>query len=394
MFIRPIHKTIVSRLLEPRRFIQVLSGPRQVGKTTVALQAAKIVNLPTHYASADDPAAKDHIWLQQQWQLARLNLQQADSALLILDEIQKTPDWATAVKQLWDQDTQEQRALQVLLLGSAPLLIQSGTESLTGRFETIPITHWSYEEMQQAFDWDLSQFIYFGGYPGAAPLIQEELRWKRYIIDSLIETTISRDILSLTQVNKPALLGNLFYLGSCYSGQILSFQKIMGQLADAGNTTTLAHYLKLLTGAGLLTGLSKFVGHKLRQRGSSPKFQVLNTALMSAQLTGTYQEAKQSPDQWGRIVESAVGAYLINQTIDSDIQLFYWREHHQEVDFVLQRGDELIALEVKSGQRKAALSGLGAFNTLYKPRKILLIGDQGLSIEKFLTMPVLHLFKG
>jgi predicted AAA+ superfamily ATPase len=393
MFIRSILTTIVDRLLEPRRFIQVLAGPRQVGKTTLALQAGEACNLPVHYASADDPAAKDHIWIQQQWQLARLNLKQSPSALLILDEIQKTADWSTTVKQLWDEDTHKNQSLQVMLLGSAPLLIQKGTtESLAGRFEIIPITHWSYEEMQQAFNWELEQFIYFGGYPGAAPLINDESRWKRYIIDSLIETTISRDILSLAPVHKPALLRNLFYLGCNYSGQILSYQKMMGQLKDAGNTTTLAHYLELLTWAGLLTGLNKFAGQSIRQRGSSPKFQVLNTALMSAQLTGTYEDIRQTPDKWGRLLESAIGAHLLNSIIGTDIKIFYWREKNQEVDFILQCGDKLIALEVKSGQRREALPGMIAFNKAFKPGQTLLIGEHGIAVEKFLKLSVLELF--
>lgn len=395
MFIRPIMNTILNRILESRRFIQVLAGPRQVGKTTLALQAAKAANLPMHYASADDPAAKNHIWLQQQWQIARRNLSHSTSALLILDEIQKTTDWSTTVKQLWDEDTREERQLQVLILGSAPLLIQKGiSESLAGRFEIIPISHWSYEEMQQAFDWNLNQYVYFGGYPGAAPLIPDETRWKRYIIDSLIETTISRDILSLTPVHKPALLRSLFYLGCHYSGQILSYQKMTGQLQDAGNTTTLAHYLELLTGAGLLTGLSKFAGQAVRQRGSSPKFQVLNTALMSAQMTDNFLDTQQNPDQWGRLIESTIGAHLINQSKGTDIKIFYWREKNQEVDFILQHGEKLIALEVKSGQRKEILPGIAAFNKAFHPDQTLLIGEHGMPIETFLKLPIHDLVAG
>ncbi|HVV69433.1 MAG TPA: ATP-binding protein [Gammaproteobacteria bacterium] len=373
--------------------IQVLAGPRQVGKTTLALQAAEAAKLPTHYISADDPAARDYFWLQQQWQIARLNLSKSKSAILILDEVQKIPDWTTTIKQLWDEDTRHKRQLQVLLLGSAPLLIQKGiSESLAGRFEIIPVRHWSYEEMQQAFGWGYQQFVYFGGYPGAAPLIADETRWKRYIIDSLIETTISRDILSLAPIHKPALLRNLFYLGCHYSSQILSYQKMTGQLQDAGNTTTLAHYLELLAGAGLLTGLSKYAGQTVRQRGSSPKFQVLNTALMSAQLTDTYDSARENPEKWGRLVESAIGAHLINRTVGTDISVFYWREKNQEVDFILQRGEQLIALEVKSGRQKTALSGIAAFGKAFKPEKTLLIGTQGIEVESFLKLNPQALF--
>jgi len=393
MFIRQVLNTIVTRLLETRQFIQVLAGPRQVGKTTLALQAAKASKLTTHYISADDPTAKNYTWLQQQWHIARINLSGSAPALLILDEIQKVPDWTTTVKQLWDEDTKHGRQLQVMLLGSAPLLIQKGiSESLAGRFEIIPIRHWSYSEMQEAFGWDLQQYIYFGGYPGAAPLITDETRWKRYILDSLIETTVSRDILSLTPIHKPALLRNLFYLGCTYSGQILSYQKMMGQLQDAGNTTTLAHYLELLGGAGLLTGLNKFSGNTIRQRGSSPKFQVLNTALMSAQFSNTYQETKKTPEKWGRLLESAIGAHLINSAIGTDIKIFYWREKNQEVDFILQRGDQLIALEVKSGWHDAIHPGIDTFNKTFKPKQTLIIGEQGLAPDRFLKLSLHDLF--
>jgi predicted AAA+ superfamily ATPase len=393
MFVRQVFKTILQRLREDRRFIQVLAGPRQVGKTTLALQVAKASKFPTHYVSADDPAAKNHDWLQQQWQVARFNTSLSSPALLILDEIQKVTDWATTVKQLWDEDTRNQLPLHVILLGSAPLLIQKGIgESLAGRFEVIHITHWSYQEMQQAFDWDLQQYIYFGGYPGAAPLISDETRWKRYILDSLIETTVSRDILSLVTVHKPALLRNLFYLGCHYSGQILSYQKMTGQLQDVGNTTTLAHYLELLSGAGLLTGLNKFAGQIVRQRNSSPKFQVFNTALMSAQLPNTFEDTQKNPELWGRLLESTIGAHLLNQIVGTDIKMYYWREKNKEVDFVLQRGDQLIALEVKSGWRKEALPGISVFNAAFQPGKLLLISEHGLKPEKFLMLSALNLF--
>lgn len=394
MYIRPIMDTIQKRLEEPRRFIQVLAGPRQVGKTTLANQAAKASGLAFHYATADDPGFNDKIWLQQQWDIARLITQQnKTSAILILDEIQKIPDWSSMVKYLWDADTLAGLPLQVIILGSAALLIQKGlAESLAGRFEMIPITHWSFTEMQEAFAWSLDQYIYFGGYPGAAPLISEETRWKQYIIDSLIEATLSKDILSITPIQKPALLRELFYLSCSYSGQILSYQKMTGQLHDAGNTTTLAHYLELLSGAGLVTGISKFAGQIVRQRASSPKLQVMNTALMSAQLKYSFSQAKQTPTCWGRLLESAIGAYLLNSVKHSAIKVYYWRQGNVEVDFILQYGDEIIGLEVKSSLRKGSLSGMSVFHKAFNPKRILLIGGQGISPENFLKNPVKDLF--
>lgn len=388
------YATLLSRLKEPRHWIQVLVGPRQVGKTTLATQVMDDLEIPSHYASADETGLHHTSWLEQQWESARFLIQPPhDKAVLVLDEIQKIKEWSTTVKRLWDEDTRQKRELKVLLLGSAPLLIQRGlTESLAGRFETLPIRHWSWPEMKLAFNWSFEEYAYYGGYPGAASLIGDETRWKRYIIDSLIEPTISKDILSMTLVQKPALLRQLFHLGCTYSGQMLSYQKMTGQLQDAGNTTTLAHYLELLSAAGLLSGIYKYAGQAVRQRGSSPKFQVQNTALLSALSTYSFQEARQDPEFWGRLLESTVGAYLINQIRGTSIQLFYWRAGNQEVDFVLQWGSKLVAIEVKSGRTPSSLPGIESFQRQFNPDKILLIGAQGILPERFLSTPIEHWF--
>ena len=277
MFKRPVFKTIVQRTREPRRFIQVLGGPRQTGKTTLARQLIEEIDQPSHYGSADEPALKGIGWLEEQWEIGRIRAKSAGRSkrgVLVLDEVQKIPGWSEAVKHLWDEDTAAGLQLRVIVLGSSPLLLHRGlAESLAGRFEIIPITHWSLAEMRDAFGWGLDQYIYHGGYPGSAGLIQDHDRWCRYIIDSLVETTISRDILLMTRVDKPALLRRLFELGCTYSGQILSYQKMLGQLDDVGNTTTLAHYLGLLDGAGILAGLQKFAGQAVRRRASSRRWQ-------------------------------------------------------------------------------------------------------------------------
>jgi predicted AAA+ superfamily ATPase len=275
----------------------------------------------------------------------------------------------------------------VVLLGSSTLLVQQGlTESLAGRFELTRIGHWGFSEMRDAFGLSVDQYIYFGGYPGAASLIEDEERWRRYLLDSLIETTLTRDILLMSRVDKPALLGRLFRLGCEYSSQILSYQKMLGQLVDAGNTTTLAHYLELLTGAGLLCGLSKFSGPVVRQRGSSPKFQVLNNGLMTAQSRTLFAEVRRDPERWGRIAESAVGAHLANGAMMGDYELFYWREASKEVDFVLRRGDKVLALELKAGNRRTSLPGMAAFDKAYAPTKKLLVGTGGIPFEEFLSI--------
>jgi len=389
---RPIYHEVMKRVNEPRRFIQVIGGPRQVGKTTISQQILENIDFPAHYASADDPTLHDQFWIEEQWEIGRIRAK-GGSALLILDEIQKVGDWSVVVKKLWDEDARNKIDLKVVLLGSAPLLIQRGlTESLAGRFEIIPIAHWSFTEMKEAFGWGLDEFIYFGGYPGSASLIDDEERWKRYILDSIIESTISRDILLMTRVDKPALLRRLFYLGSEYSGQIVSYNKLLGQLQDAGNTTTLAHYLDLLAGAGMMKGLSKYAGGALRRKGSSPKLQVMDNSLMSAVSGLTFDQAMSDRSFWGRLVESAVGTHLINALLGKDSEIYYWRKSNREVDFAVEYNKKVIGIEVKSSKRKGALAGMKAFADEFDVKKKLLIGGDGIPLEEFLSNGVEYYF--
>lgn len=394
MFQRPHIKELKSRIKEPRKHIQVIMGPRQVGKTTLVSQLAKEINFPSYFISADAVASSDNAWLIQQWEVARQRMESQGSFefLLIIDEIQKITNWSEIIKLLWDTDTRENRPLKLILLGSSRLLIQQGlTESLAGRFETTYMSHWSCIEMQKAFNWTIDQYIWFGGYPGSGELIHDEERWKNYINQSLIETSISKDILMLTRVDKPMLMRRLFELGCLYSGQILSFTKILGQLQDAGNTVTLSHYLELLDTAGLLGGIEKYAADIIRKRSSSPKFQVHNTALISAQRYEFFDEIRKNPKEWGRMVESAIGAHLVNSSLSSGFKIYYWRERNDEVDFVLERRGKIIAIEVKSGEDQKN-TGLNQFQKQFDPEKILLIGKTGLSIEEFLQLDPVSLF--
>jgi predicted AAA+ superfamily ATPase len=386
-YIRTILDEITQRLGEPRQFLQVLAGARQVGKTTLARQMMAAFGENSTYATADGASSEDGVWIEQQWEAARFLCPQTGSWLLVLDEVQKIAHWSETVKRLWDRDSAENLDLRVVLLGSSPLLVQRGlSESLAGRFEIMRVGHWSFAEMHDAFGLNVDQYLYFGGYPGAASLIGDEERWRHYLLDSLIETTVSRDILLMNRVDKPALLRQLFRLGCVYSSQILSYQKMLGQLKDAGNTTTLAHYLDLLAGAGMLCGLSKFSGEVV-QRGSSPKFQVLNNALMTAQSAIPFTEARRDPERWGRIAESAIGAHLANGAQMGEYELFYWREVSREVDFVLRRGDKVLALEVKAGNRRTSLPGMVAFDKAFGPTRKLLVGTGGIPFEEFLLIP-------
>jgi len=394
MYERSYLQHFIKRIKEPRRFIQVIMGPRQVGKTTLVGQLLKKTDIPYVFESADAISASNSIWVEQLWDGVRLKMDQqnAKEFLLIIDEIQKISNWSEIVKRLWDKDTRDERNLKIILLGSSRLLLQQGlTESLAGRFESTYISHWSFTEMRDAFGWDANQFVWFGGYPGSALLIDDEERWKSYVTNSLIETSISKDILMLTRVDKPALMKRLFELGCLYSGQILSYTKLQGQLLDAGNTTTLSHYLTLLDTAGLLGGIEKYAADIIRKRSSSPKFQVHNTALISAQSNMMFNEIIADPAEWGRIVESSVGAHLTNFSLTEGFKVYYWRNGNDEVDFVLERRGKVVALEIKSNNDKET-AGMKEFQKQFNPHKILLIGKQGLSWQEFLSINPVNLF--
>jgi len=287
-------------------------------------------------------------------------------------------------QRLWDEDRRRGSALHVLLLGSSSLLIQKGlTESLAGRFFLHRCPHWSWPECKAAFGWDLERWLFFGGYPGAAPLIDRPDEWKRYIVDALIETVLSRDVMQLQTVAKPALLRHLFALSASYPAQVFSYNKMLGQLQDAGNTTTLAHYLRLLETAFLISGVEAFSAGQLRKRGSSPKLVVWNQALINTLSPRSYREARLDPAWWGRLVENAVGAHLLNHLQGLDRSLSYWRQGNAEVDFVMARGASLWALEVKSG-RTGRLPGLQRFRSLYPKAQALVVGSDGIPLEEFL----------
>lgn len=388
-FKRDTTNILAERLREKRWFIQVITGPRQVGKTTAIQQILQETGASSHYAVADLPAPPPIEWIAQQWDLARMKLRENRPVILVLDEVQKISDWSTEVKRLWDEDTRLDNNIKVVILGSSSLLIQKGlNESLAGRFEVNRMSHWSLSECKACFGWDEDKFIYFGGYPGAASLANDEKRWAQYVRDSLIETAISKDILLLNPVEKPALLRQLFVLACEYGGQILSYQKLLGQLTDAGNTTTLAHYQKLLESAFLIKGLPKWSGRALRRRASSPKWLPLNTALMTALADKGFQDSRQDPNMWGRLVETAVGAYLVNEAAKHGAEVYYWRQGNREIDYIVSKGRKMIVIEVKSGKRNLNFSGIDLFKKKYKSARIIRVGGTGIEVDRFLQIPL------
>jgi hypothetical protein len=361
---------------------QVITGPRQVGKTTIARQLMERLPYPSVYAAADSPLPHGPEWIETQWRLAEVEASKTQKPVfLVLDELQKVKGWSETLKLHWDRAVVEGRDVRLLVLGSSALLLQEGlTESLAGRFFLNRCMHWGLSEVSEAFGWDLKKWIYFGGFS------EEESAWKRYVADSLIETVLARDVLQMQRVAKPALLRHLFALSAAFPAQIFSYNKMLGQLQDAGNATTLAGYLRLLQAAFLVSGLELYSKGTARKRGSSPKLILWNNALISALSTRTFQETVSDERLWGRLVENAVGAHLCNSLPRTDYDIAYWRDGNHEVDFVVSAGTDAWAVEVKSG-RSGWSSGLERFRAKYPKAETMIVGEGGIPLERFFHEP-------
>ena len=394
---RKLYHTLRERILEPRRFMQILAGPRLVGKTTLVGQVLDDISIPYTLEVADAVEPKDSDWIHRVWESARATMQirKEQERLLVIDEVQKIDNWSEVVKREWDEDSRRRVNLKVVLLGSSRLLLKRGmTESLAGRFELIWLGHWSLQEMRDAFGVTLDQYIYFGGYPGPAGMIDSEKRWRKYIKDSLVAPAIEKDVMMTSNIYKPALMKQLFELGCGYSAEILSLTKLMGQLQDAGNVTTLAAYLDILDECALLTGLQKYARDDARKRGSVPKYQVYNNALLTAYKGRSFLADRTDTRLWGRWVESAIGAHILSMADELDYKVYYWREPSRskdegdkEVDFIIDNDGELTAIEVKSG-RRGMNSGLPDFVEAFHPKRAFIVGTGGVSLEDFLSCDI------
>lgn len=363
---RHIHRfftrTLESRLEGDLNFMQVVLGPRQVGKTTGLQQIIKRWRGTSLMVTADEVAVPNAEWLTLHWKRAR---QIGKGTLLVIDEVQKIQNWQSVIKFLFDQD-RPRRLLKIVLLGSASLSIQSGlAKSLAGRFEVIPAHHWNLAECNDAFGWRLTEYLMYGGYPAGAELVADIGRWQDFMRESITEPVLIKDILGLSAVAKPALFRQTFALAMTHPAREISLQKILGQLQESGNVTTIKHYLELLEGAFLLKALQKYSGSEIRKKGSSPKLVPLNTALIHA--FRDPQTVETDPNWYGRVFGAAVGGALAK----SKGQLFYWRQGKFEVDYVLELDGRIYAIEVKSGRRYYA-RGLEKFLSLF-PQSIPLI---------------------
>ena len=396
-YLRKQFGTLKERILEPRKFMQVVAGPRQVGKSTLVGQVLEQVRIAHVTEVADGVDPKDSDWIHRIWEAARatMMIRGVEEYLLVIDEVQKIENWSEMVKREWDADTWNRLNLKVVLLGSSRLLLKKGlTESLAGRYELIRMPHWSQQEMRDAFGVTLDEYIYFGGYPGPAHMIKDERRWRKYIKDSLVAPAIEKDVIMTSNIYKPALMKQLFELGCSYSAEILSLTKLMGQLQDAGNVTTLAGYLEILDECALLTALQKYAKDEARKRGSIPKYQVYNNALLTAYKGRDFVTDRTDTKAWGRWVESAVGAHLLSMADELEYKVYYWREpsrnkdeKDKEVDFIIDNGSEVTAIEVKSG-RRGMNAGLPDFVEAFKPKRSFVVGTGGISLEDFLGCEV------
>lgn len=394
MYKRTEYQIIKNRLEEQRKFIQVVMGARQIGKSTVVKQVLEDLEAPYQFFSADNVPVTNSAWISNCWAAVRSLKENNgwESIILIIDEIQKISNWSEVVKKEWDDDTFHDRNIKVLLLGSSRVLLEKGlSESLAGRFEEIRMSHWSYPEMKESFGFSLDQYLFYGGYPGAASLIDDEDRFSQYIQSSIIEATINKDILMDTPISKPALLRQTFELGASYSGGLLSLNKMLGSLQDAGNTATLAGYINLLGESGLMCGLQKFSIDTARRKASIPKLQVYNNALKMVYSPLTFEQAILDRRAWGHIFESGIGAYLVSQAFIHRFEVFYWRERNDEVDFILRKKGSVVAIEVKSNAEKRT-DGLDKFRQFFHPQTSFIVGDGGISAEDFLSMDIKKLF--
>lgn len=385
-YTRPIVPALQQGLAHAPGLLHLVTGPRQVGKTTAVQTVISGWSGPARYAAADRFVAPAPEWIVTQWEAARREAAASSApALLVLDEVHKVPRWSEVVKGEWDADRLCGLDLRVVLLGSSAMLLASGSsESLAGRFLLHRCPHWSYGEVRAAFGWDVDRYVFFGGYPGAAGLVDAEALWRSYVVESLIETTLGRDVLALETVNKPALLRQVFALACLLPAQVLAYQKMLGQLQDAGNAATVAHYLELLGRAFLVVGLDAFSERAVRLRASSPKLVPLSNALVSALGHRSFAEARADSAWWGRLVENAVLAHLVNGLAGTRCQVSWWREGDAEVDAVVRVGTKIWAIEVKSGRVRTP-RGLETFLRTHPGARPLLVGRGAIELDEFLS---------
>ena len=394
---RQLLAILKSRMAEPRRRMQIIMGPRQVGKSTLAYQFCDGTDTPYDYFAADGVSRFDTAWIPNHWQEARMkmDLHSDKERILIFDEIQKIEGWSEQVKKEWDEDTRMKRNLKVILLGSSRVLLQKGlNESLEGRFEPIRMGYWDWNEMRDSFGFTMQQYIYFGGFPGLANDIHDEDRWRRLMEDTIITPILTRDILEIEEIRNPALLRQVFELACIESARELSLTKMQGTIRS-GTVPTIKNYLNILDQTMTVKPMQKYATSVIKEKNSVPKMQVYNSAFRNRYGQFTFEEAVTNLTEWGRQVESAVGAHLVNRSLLDSFELLYWRdEHKKDCDFVLKKGQALVAIEVKSSSADDT-SGFEKFKQLYGEHitEAFIVGPEGLPLEDFFSLDIKQLFR-
>ena len=384
------------RMTEPRRRIQIVMGPRQVGKSTLVRQFTENINIPFDFLSADGVGRNDKTWIPARWQEARLkmDLYNEPEHILIIDEVQKIIGWSEQVKKEWDEDTRHNLNLKVILLGSSRVLLQKGLEeSLEGRFETIKMGYWEWNEMRDAFGFTLPQYIYFGGFPGLAPDIHDEDRWRNLMEDTIVSPILTRDILEIESIRNPALLRQVFDLSCIMSAKELSLTKMQGTM-NSGTVPTIKSYLDILNQTMAVCPLEKYAPSPIKEKSSVPKMQVYNSAFRNRFGTHSFETSVTDAAEWGHLVESAVGAHLLGRSVLDHFEVLYWRnERKLECDYILRKGQSLVALEIKSGNAKDT-KGFEEFKRLYAKQitASFIVGPEGLPLEDFFTLDLNKLF--
>ena len=384
-------------MAEPRRRMQIVMGPRQVGKSTLVGQFTEGVSVPFDFFAADGVNRFDSSWIPNKWQQVRMrmDIHSEQEHILIIDEVQKIRGWSEQVKKEWDEDSRSHRNLKVILLGSPRLLLQKGLEeSLEGRFETIKMGYWDWQEMHEAFGFSMDEYVYFGGFPGLAPDIQDEDRWRNLMEDSIISPILIRDILEIEEIRNPALLRQVFELACIESAKELSLTKMQGTM-NSGTVPTIKNYLDILNKSMIVQPLQNYSPSRVKEKQSVPKMQVFNNAFRNRFGTFSFDEARVDPAEWGRLVESAVGAHLANRAMTDDYELFYWRnERRQECDYVLRKGQALVAIEVKSGSVDKTV-GFEKFKEQFADNvtAAFIVGPHALPLDDFFIMDLKSLFK-
>ncbi len=355
----PFTTKLNESLINSPGFLQVIIGPRQIGKTTTVLKYLNESHPNKfHFYSADEVFNASATWLLEIWSKAR-----SEQKILVIDEIQKCENWSAIIKKFWDEDKRNKITFPCILLGSSSLEIQKGlTESLTGRFQLHKAFHWNHEESKNGYGLTFSDYLKIGGYPGSYSF-KNRTDWAKYVKQSIIQTVIEKDILQYHNVKSPALFRQAFEIIMSYPAQEISYTKLLGQLQDKGNTELIKYYLSLYEGAFLVKILEKYSAKKIITKSSTPKILPLAPCLYYLEILEDYKS-----EELGRVFELIVGAQLVR----ADESLYYWREGNDEVDFVLKKGRSLYAIEVKSGRKKSA-KGLQKFKSKFPEAKLVII---------------------